>query len=80
MNVKVVFLGKLATLFGHERIIEAAPDDTVADIRAHFLAEDEDGVLSYRATKPVVDQRVVDWDTKVGAADEVAFLPPFSGG
>jgi molybdopterin converting factor small subunit len=28
----------------------------------------------------VVNGRLVDWDTPLGDADEVSFLPPFSGG
>ena len=63
----------------HETI-EVAPGASLADVyaairRAHpTLEADREGV------RPALNQEFAAWDTLVAAGDEVAFIPPVSGG
>lgn len=77
---RVLLFGPLRDLAGwRERRIEAA---SLGDLRR--LLADEDLTLGEALGGPgvqvAVDQAVVRGDATLGAASEVAFLPPMSGG
>lgn len=77
---RVLMFGALQQLAGwRERTIDASSLD---DLRA--LLAVEDGVLGERLAGPgvfaVVNQNMVRGDQPLDADDEVAFVPPVSGG
>ena len=77
---RVLMFGALQQLAGwRERTIEVASLD---DLRARLAAEDDD--LGKRLAGPgvfaVVNQNMVRGDRPLNVEDEVAFVPPVSGG
>lgn len=83
MQFRVTLFGKLSDLIGREGVIEReAGSFTVADLR-RALADEHPGaatdLLSPRV-RAVVNDSIVGDDRLVEAGDEVALLPPVSGG
>lgn len=81
--VKIVFYGRLADLMGRER--EAPLDGASATVGALMrrMAADEAAFASALAGMRVqyaVNDTIVTPETSVMAGDEIAVLPPFSGG
>jgi sulfur-carrier protein len=81
--MKILFFGKLAERVG--RVVEHDVDAggcTVAELRrslAAALPEIAD-TLGRSSTRACVDQQMVGEDASVRPGQEVAFLPPLSGG
>lgn len=79
--VKVRFFARLREQTGVEtEALEVPPGSTVADVyvsmrRKHPALEPDRG-----AVRGAINQEFSDWDTVVSAGDEVAFIPPVSGG
>jgi molybdopterin converting factor subunit 1 len=79
--VHVRFFARLRELAGTElETIEVPSDATVAAVyelarRAHPALEGD-----RNAVRPALNQEFADWDTVVSPGDEVAFIPPVSGG
>jgi sulfur-carrier protein len=56
---------------------------TPAELVAELSAREERYALAFAdlgALRVAVDQELVDWDTPLGSAREVAFFPPMTGG
>ena len=79
--LKVRFFARLREQAGVEtEAFEVPAGSTLADVfeslrRKHPALESD-----RRAVRGAVNQEFSDWDTVVSAGDEVAFIPPVSGG
>lgn len=60
--------------------IEVQEGATVAQVYAALRALHTSLESDLDAVRPALNQEFVDWDTGVAAGDEVAFVPPVSGG
>lgn len=79
--MRVLMFGRLADIAGwRERVIDG-PASTEA-LRAWLSAEDArlGEALSGVAVRAVVNQSIVACDTTLAPDDEIAFMPPVSGG
>ncbi|MFA5494723.1 MAG: MoaD/ThiS family protein [Porticoccaceae bacterium] len=82
--LKIWFFGRLGDVAGCERF--EIPFDrclvTVACLRDHLCCDNE--ALAKALNEPqimvAVNQQLVDWDSNLQQGDEIAFLPPVSGG
>ncbi len=79
---KVLLLGRLRDLAGwRERVIEPSPASLLALLD---LLAGEDAALGEaligRGVQAAVNKTLVRGDIDLGPGDEVAFLPPMSGG
>ncbi len=77
---RVLLFGRLADLAGwRERQIDAASLDA---LRETLAAEDAalGAALSGPGVQAAIDQTLVRGDAAIGPTNEVAFLPPMSGG
>jgi len=80
VGIRIRFFARLREQAGVEtEIIEVAPTSTLADVyaalRAKHAALPEQG-----AVRAALNQEFADWNTTVAAGDEVAYIPPVSGG
>jgi molybdopterin converting factor subunit 1 len=81
MRVRVLFFGRLKEIVGREQEDAEISDGTrVSDLFERYgkqfpkLAEFRDSIAASR------NQEYCDWKTALASGDEVAFLPPVSGG
>jgi molybdopterin converting factor subunit 1 len=81
IRVKVLFFGRLKDLLGRsEDSIEFQDAATIEQLFAHFAARIPD-LANYRSSVVASrNQEFAAWDTPLHSGDEVAFLPPVSGG
>ena len=80
MRVRLVFLGRLQDLAGTaERMVEAAPGGTVAALLDRLEPELAAALRSPKM-RIAVAGALGGLDRAVSEGDEVAFLPPVSGG
>jgi len=81
MRVKVLFFGRLRELTGLAEDAEELPEGaTLAQVFARY-AERYPKLAGFRNSMVVSrNQEFAAWDTRVAAGDEIAFLPPVSGG
>lgn len=79
--MRVLLFGRLAELAGW-RSRELADCASVAALRERLAAEDAalGTALADRSVKVAVNQVMFHADAKLAAGDEVAFMPPLSGG
>lgn len=79
--MKVLFFGRLKELTGHaEESTEVAVAATIEQLFARYAARHPE-LAKYRSS--VVASRnheFAAWDTPLRSGDEIAFLPPVSGG
>ena len=85
VNVRVVYLARLREAFARseERIDLPANDATVAALVATLRARGgvwADELATGRAVRVAVNHALVASDAPLGAGDEVALLPPVTGG
>jgi molybdopterin converting factor subunit 1 len=79
--VKVRFFARLREQSGVEtEAIRVSPGSTLTDVyetlrRAHPALESDRG-----AVRGAINQEFSDWSSAVSDGDEVAFIPPVSGG
>lgn len=80
--MKVRFYGKLADLLGHEKDVQIAAPCTVAELRAHVIAEcNETGKsLADERVRACVSDTIVPESHVVEPGEVVEFLAPVSGG
>ena len=81
IRVKVLFFGRLKELIGRaEDSIEIADAATVEHLFALYAARNSE-LAKYRSSLLASrNQEFAAWDTQLRSGDEVAFLPPVSGG
>ena len=81
VRVKVLFFGRLKDIVGHsEESLELADASTIEELFARYSKRLPE-LAKYRSTVAASrNQEFAAWDTAVYSGDEVAFLPPVSGG
>ena len=81
VRVKVLFFGRLRELIGlSEETPELPEGATLAQVFDKY-AERSPKLAGFRGSMVVSrNQEFAAWDTRVAAGDEIAFLPPVSGG
>lgn len=80
--VRVLFFGRLREIAGAAEVEAPTHLNTVEQVRAHLGQGNPalGAALTAGGVRTVVDRTVVSGDVSIGAAAEVAFLPPLSGG
>ncbi len=81
IRVKVLFFGRLKELTGRaEDAIDFADATTIEQLFALYAARHPE-LAKYRSSVVASrNQEFAAWDTRLRSGDEVAFLPPVSGG
>jgi molybdopterin converting factor subunit 1 len=81
IRVKVLFFGRLKEIIGRsEDAIASADATTIEQLFALYSARHPD-LAKYRPSLVASrNQEFAAWDTLLHSGDEVAFLPPVSGG
>ena len=81
IRLKVLFFGRLKELTGHaEDSAEFADASTIERLFALYAARHPE-LAKYRTSVVASrNQEFAAWDTPLRTGDEVAFLPPVSGG
>lgn len=81
---RLLFFGKLGDLMGARTLDFDLPADvkTVSDLIEHLAQRDEllGATLREKSVRFAVNERVVARDANISDGDEIAFLPPASGG
>jgi len=81
---KLVFLGRLRELAGYSEKEAALPDgvETAADVVVWLTEADPDlgAALTDPSVRVAVNQELIALADPVADGDEIAFLPPMSGG
>jgi molybdopterin synthase sulfur carrier subunit len=79
--VTVLFFGRLKELAGHaEDSVEFADGATIEQLFALYVGRHPE-LAKYRSSVVASrNQEFAAWDTPLRSGDEVAFLPPVSGG
>ena len=83
MNVKVLFFGRLADLVNEpESRVATEQGISAGGLYAQMMAENPSlpSRESDASIKVAVNQSLTDWSHLLEAGDEVAFLPPVTGG
>ena len=81
MQVKVLFFGRLKDLVGaDEERVELPAGASVGDLAAHYRGRVERWSEFQPSLAVAVNQEYADEEARLNAGDEVAFLPPVSGG
>ena len=79
---RLLFFGKLADVAG-ERLREVSVQGGTIDSLVSSLAADDavlGAALNEKSVRYVVNEAIVGRDTVISDDDEIAFLPPVSGG
>lgn len=81
IRVKVLFFGRLKELLGRaEDSVELHAAATIEQLFAVFAARVPDLTKFRSSVVASRNQEFAAWDTPLHSGDEVAFLPPVSGG
>lgn len=80
--MRVLFFGRLAEIAGGRE--RSAPDSvtSLGALIAHLTASDASlgEALSGKGVRAAVNKTIVTGDARLNAGDEIAFMPPLSGG
>jgi len=81
IRVKVLFFGRLKEVAGGaEDSVEVTPGSRIEDLFAGFVAR-HPALARYRSSLVASrNQEFAAWSTPLDSGDEIAFLPPVSGG
>jgi molybdopterin converting factor subunit 1 len=81
VRVKVLFFGRLKEVVaGAEHAIEVGEGATLEEVFSRYAAQHPE-LARYRSSVVATrNQEFSPWDTELHGGDEVAFLPPVSGG
>ncbi len=81
IRVKVLFFGPIRELCGmSEESVQIPKDATFNDLFASYAVR-YPKLLGFRSSLVASrNQELAAWDTTIGNDDEIAFLPPVSGG
>jgi len=78
--VKVRFFARLRELAGVEtQALQVQPNATLSEVYA-MLRGMHDALPEQTAVRAALNQEFAEWSTRVRDGDEVAFIPPVSGG
>jgi len=81
MRVRVLFFGRLKEIVGHaEEEAEVSDGARVEDLFLRFGRRHPEFAEFRGSAVAAVNQQFAEWRTPLSAGDEVAFLPPVSGG
>ena len=81
MRLTVLFFGRLKDAIGHgQESMEIEVGSRIEDLFALCVTRYPDLASHRKATAVSRNREFADWTTPVEAGDEVAFLPPVSGG
>lgn len=81
MRIKVLFFGLLKEIVGRaEDEVEIGEDERLADVFARYGARHPEAGRLRGSLVTAVNQEFAAWDSRLRNGDEVAFLPPVSGG
>src|ERR1700733_14281229 len=81
MRVRVLFWGQLKDIVGRaEDVAEVADGARVEDLFVRYGKQYPELAGFRGSVVPAVNQVLADWRLELGGGDEVAFLPPVSGG
>jgi len=81
IRVKALFFGGLKEVAGRaEESVALAPGSCIEDLFAQFVSRCPE-LARYRASLVASrNQEFASWNTTLDSGDEIAFLPPVSGG
>jgi molybdopterin converting factor subunit 1 len=81
LTVKVLFFGRVRELTGlNDESVELPAGSTLADL-FDLYATRYPKLVEFRASLVASrNQEFAAWDTRLSAGDDIAFLPPVSGG
>ena len=79
--VKVLFFGRVRELTGlSEETVEISEGATLGDLLERYIQRYPQ-LAGFRASLVAShNQEFAAWDTRIASGDEIAFLPPVSGG
>jgi molybdopterin converting factor subunit 1 len=81
IRVKVLFFGRLKEILGHaEESIASADAATIEQLFALYATRHPELAKFRPSLVASRNQEFAAWDTPLHSGDEVAFLPPVSGG
>jgi molybdopterin converting factor subunit 1 len=81
IRVKVLFFGRLKEIVGHaEESLEFSDAATIEQLFAHFATRSPELAKFRSSLVASCNQEFAAWNTPLHSGDEVAFLPPVSGG
>ncbi|CAN5896325.1 molybdopterin converting factor subunit 1 [soil metagenome] len=81
MRVTVRLFARLREITGQGEIERQVPEGTTADSVWEGLADEFPGIRQYRTISScAVNEEYASFGTSLAEGDEVAFLPPVSGG
>ena len=83
MNVTVRFFASLREVIDHETLDLELPGSTLDSVRDQLqcrLSPAQWEAVSAAGVQVAVNQRIVRGDAALSSGDEVAFLPPVTGG
>lgn len=80
---RILYFGRLAELAGHGEADLPLPADATVDTLCDLIGRGDAALadaLRSPSVRVAVDRVIVNGDAAIGEADELAFLPPVSGG
>jgi molybdopterin converting factor subunit 1 len=81
IRVKVLFFGRLKEVAGGaEEIVDLAPGARIEELFASFVVRQPDLARFRGSLVASRNQEFAAWSTPLHSGDEIAFLPPVSGG
>jgi sulfur-carrier protein len=81
ISLKVLFFGRLREIVGHaEESLPSADAATIEQLFALYAARNPELAKFRPSLVASRNQEFAAWDTPLHPGDEVAFLPPVSGG
>jgi sulfur-carrier protein len=81
MRVKVLFFGQLREIVGRpEDDVEIGEDEHLGALFARYGAKHPEALRLRGSLVAAINQEFAPWEARLRPGDEVAFLPPVSGG
>ena len=81
IRVKVLFFGRLKEVAGAaEEFVEVTPGSRIEDLFTSFVARHTEFARYRSSVVASRNQEFAAWSTALNPGDEIAFLPPVSGG
>jgi len=79
--IKVLFFARLQEDMGISELLmdESNAGQTVDQLRNNLVAQGK-AILADESIRVAINQNFCDWDTEIKDGDEIAFMPPVTGG